>query len=77
MTVTLIVIVIGVLGTLTKGLLKSQQYLEKRGDHPDYSIKIWQNTEMSPGNSKTCAITQTPVKRPSAKAAVKNTKRSK
>ena len=32
------------------------------GDYPDYSIKIGQNTEKSPGDLKRLAVTQTTVK---------------
>ena len=33
-----------------------------RGDHPDYSIKIGQNTEKSSGDLRRLVIAQTPVK---------------
>ena len=33
----------------------------KSGDHPDYSIKIGQNTEKSPGDLSRVADTQTSV----------------
>ena len=45
---TVIPIVVGVFGTITKGLLNEQEDFEMRtnGDHSDYSIiKIGQNTE--------------------------------
>ena len=43
------------------------------GDHPNnYIIKYGQNTEKSPGDLRRLAVTQTPVKRPSANANEKN-----
>ena len=52
MKVTVILIVIGALGTLTKGLVQGLKGLEKKRtsrDHPNYSIiKIDQNTKKSP-----------------------------
>ena len=37
------------------------------GGHPNYSIiETGQNTEKSPGDLRTLAVTQTPVKKPSA-----------
>ena len=53
MKVTIIPIVIGVLGTIPKELIKGLEDLEIKGrrDHPDYSIsRISQNTEKSPGD---------------------------
>ena len=59
MKVTIVPIVIGALGTITKGLLKG---LEGR-DYPNDSIaKNGQNTETSPGDLRRLAVTQTPVK---------------
>ena len=60
MQVTIIPIVNGAFGTVTKGLLK---VLETSGDHPNYSIiENGQNTEKSPGDLRKLAVTQTPVK---------------
>ena len=57
MNVTGIQIVIGALGTVTKGLL---QGLGMRGDHPiDIIIEIDQNTEKSPADLKRLVVTQT------------------
>ena len=53
MKVTIIPIVIGAFGTVTKGLL----------DHPNYNIiENGQNTEKSPGDLRWQVITQSPVK---------------
>ena len=63
MQVTIIPIVIGAFGTVTKGLLKGLEDLEVGGDHPNYYIiENGQNTEKSPGNLRRLAVTQTPVK---------------
>ena len=44
------------------------------GNYPNYSIiKIGQNTKKSPGDLRKLAVTQTPGKKPSANAGVKNT----
>ena len=52
MKVTVIPIVIGALGAVTKGLIQGLRGLgneRKSGDHPNYSItEIGQNTEESP-----------------------------
>ena len=65
MQVTIIPIVIGAFGTVTKGLLKGTGGLgswRTSGDHPNYSIiENSQNTEKSPGNLRRLAVTQTPV----------------
>ena len=43
------------------------------GDHPNYSIvENSQNTEKSPRDLRRLAVIQTPVKKPSANADVKN-----
>ena len=43
------------------------------GDHPNYYIiENGQNTEKSPGDMRKLIVTQTPVKKPSANADVKN-----
>ena len=50
---TVIPIIIGALGTVTKGLIQGLEDFEMRtsGDHPNYSIiKFGQNTEKSPGD---------------------------
>ena len=62
MKVTIIPIVIGAFGTVTKGLLKGLEYLEV-GDRPNYYIiENDQNTEKCPGDLRRLAVTQTPVK---------------
>ena len=54
MKLTSIVIIIGALGTVTKGLLKGTGGLvnkRRSGDHPNYCIiEIGQNTEKDPGD---------------------------
>ena len=76
MPVRIIPIVIGVFGTVTKGLLKGLEGLgswRTGGDHPNYYIiENSQNVEKSPGDLRRLAITQTPMKKPSANADVKN-----
>ena len=66
MKVTIVPIVIGALGTVTKGLLKGLEDLEVSGrgrDYPNDSIaEDGQNTETSPGDLRRLAVTQTPVK---------------
>ena len=64
MKVTVIPIIIGTLGTIPRRLVNGLEDLEKKsGDHQDNSIiKIWQNTEKSPGNLRRLAVTQIPVK---------------
>ena len=64
MKVTIIPIVIGTFGTVTKRLLKGLEYLEVIGkDHPNYYIsENDQNTEKSPKDLRRLAIPQTPVK---------------
>ena len=66
MQVTIIPIVIGAFGIVTKRLLKGQKDLESwrtSGDHPNYNIiENGQNTEKSPGDLRRLAVTQTPVK---------------
>ncbi len=57
MKVTIVPIVIGALGTITKGLLKGLE------DYPNDSIaKNGQNPETSPGDLRRLAVTQTLVK---------------
>ena len=66
MKVTIIPIVIGALGTVTKGIIKGTGRLgcwRTSGDHLNYSIiENGRNTEKSPGDLRKLAITQTPVK---------------
>ena len=67
MKVTIIPIVIGAFGTVTKRLLKGLEDLEVGGrvggEHPNYSIiENGQNTEKSPGDLRRLAVTQTAVK---------------
>ena len=60
---TIILIVIGAFGTVTKGLLKGLVDLEVgERDHSNYCIiENGQNTEKSPGDLRRLAVTQTPV----------------
>ena len=61
MKVTIIPIVIGAFGTVTKGLLNGLEDLEV--GHPNDSIiENGQNTEKSPGDLRRLAVAQTPVK---------------
>ena len=66
MQVTIIPIVIGAFGTVTKGLLKGLEDLEVGGRVETvqnyYIIENGQNTEKSPGDLRRFAVTQTPVK---------------
>ena len=63
MKVTIILIVIGTLGTETKELLKGLEDLAAGGDHPNNNIiENGQNTEKSSGDLRKLAVTQTPVK---------------
>ena len=63
---TIIPIVIGAFGTVTKGLLKGLGEFGGRrtsGDHPNYNIiEEDQNTEKSFGDLRRLAATQSPVK---------------
>ena len=65
MKVTVIPIVIGTLGTGTKGLIMGLEDLKIRGQVetiPSYCvIEISKNTEKSPGDLMRLAVTQTPV----------------
>ena len=62
MKMTIILIIIGALGTVTKRLTKGLEVLEI-GDHPNYCIiEISQNTEKSPGDLRRLTVTQTSVK---------------
>ena len=63
---TIIPIVIGAFGTVTKGLLKGLEDLVvggRVGDHPNDSIvENGQNTKKSPGDLRRLTVTQTSVK---------------
>ena len=76
MKVTIVPIVIGALGTITKGLLKRPGGLgsgRTGRDYPNDSItENAQNTKKSPEDLGGLAVTQTPVKKPSANTDVKN-----
>ena len=63
MKVTVIPIVIGALGTVSKGLVKGQKDLEITGRVETIQTSaIGQNTEKSPGDLRKLVVTQTPVK---------------
>ena len=66
MKVTVVPIVIGAFGTVTKGLLKALEDLNVDGREetiPNNNIiGNGQNTEKSPGDLRRLAVTQTPVK---------------
>ena len=64
MQVTIMPIVIGAFGTVTKGLLKGLEDLEVNGrvDTIQTTIENGQNTKKSPGHLKRLAVTQTLVK---------------
>ena len=66
MKMTVILVVIGALGIVSKGLGTGFGGLgnkRAREDHSNYSIvEMGQNTEKSPGDLRRLAITQTPVK---------------
>ena len=66
MKVTIIPIVIGALGTVTKWIVKGPRRFGSwlpSGDHPNNSIiENGQNTEKSPGDLRRLAVTQSPVK---------------
>ena len=64
MKVTIITIVIGDLGAVSKGLLKRLRDLEVGGrvETINSIIENGQNTEKSPGDLRRLAVTQTPVK---------------
>ena len=66
MKVTIIPIVIGAFGTVTKGLQKGLEDLEVGGRVETIQtitlLENGQNTEKSPGDLRRLAVTQTPVK---------------
>ena len=58
MKATVMSVVTGDFSIVTKGLIKGLVDLEIRGNHPNNSIiKIDQNTEKNPGNSRKLAVT--------------------
>ena len=61
MKVMVLPIVIGVLGTVTKGLVKGQEDLEIKERVETAIVEIVQNTEKSPGDLMKLAVTQTQV----------------
>ena len=63
MKATIILIVIGAFGTVTKGLLKGLEDLEVSGRvEAIQTIENGQNIEKSPGDLTRLTVTQTPVK---------------
>ena len=66
MKIPIVPIVIGALGTITKGLLKAMEDLEVGWTGRDYSNdsidEKSQNPGTSPGPLRRLAVTQTPVK---------------
>ena len=66
MKVTIIPIMIGAFGSVTKRIIKGTGGLRgwsMSGNHPNYNItENGQNTEKQPGDLRGLAITQTPVK---------------
>ena len=63
MKVTIVPILIGALGTITKGLLKGLEDLEVGGrvEAIQSMANNGQNPETSPGDVRRLAVTQTPV----------------
>ena len=61
MKVTIIPVVIGTFGTVTKGLLKRLAGLEV-GERVETIIENGQDIEKSPGDLRRLAVTHTPVK---------------
>ena len=66
MQMTIIPIVIGAFGTVTKGIAKETRgpgSWRTSGDHPnDSTVENGRNTKKSPGDLRRHAVTQTPVK---------------
>ena len=62
MKVTIIPIVIGVFGTVTKGLLKGLEDLEIGGQVETIQTTALLNTEKNPGDLRRLAVNQPPVK---------------
>ena len=75
---TIVPIVIGAFGTITKGLLKGLEDLEVGGQVETIQttalLSTDRTTEKSPGDLRRLAVTQTPVKKPSANTDMKNSK---
>ena len=59
---TVIPIVIGALGTVSKGFVQGLEDLEISRDHPNSIVEIGPNTKKSPRDLKRLAISQTLVK---------------
>ena len=66
MKVTIVPVLIGAFGTVTKGILKGLEDSEVNGRvvtiQNDSIIEEGQNTEKSPGDLRRLALTQSPVK---------------
>ena len=63
MKVTVISVVIGAQGTVTKGLVVELELFEIIGNHPNYCIsEFGQNTKKCSGNLRRLAVTKTPVR---------------
>ena len=62
MIVTIILIVIGAFGTVTKGLLKGLEDLENGGRVETIQTTALLNTKKGPGDLRRLAVSQTPVK---------------
>ena len=63
MMVTIVPIVIGTFGAVTKELLKGLGGWRTSVNHPHYStIENSQNTKKSPGDLRRLAVTKSPVK---------------
>ena len=81
MKMTVIPIVIGVLGTVTKRLILGLKYFENKrtnGDHPDNNIiYISLISEKSPGDLSRLAVIQIPGEKISPNTGVKNSQRRK
>ena len=80
MKVTIVPIVIGAFGTVTKGLKGTGGFGGWRtsGDHPDYSIiEIGQYTGKSPGRPEETCCHSDFIERPSANDGVNNSQGAK
>ena len=66
MKVTVISVVIGALGTISKGLVKGTKRLRNQRTSKIYSnysiVKIGRNTKKSPEDMRKLAVTHTPVR---------------
>ena len=68
---------IGVLVTVTKGLINGLGNKRTSGENSNYSIvTVGQNTSKNPKDLRRLAVTQTPVRKPSVNACVKTSQRS-